>query len=92
MFLEEFMEVYNYKTKGVCSSNIKLVIQDDKLVDIEVTGGCNGNLKGIRSLIIGMKLNEIKEKLSGIKCGFKETSCPEQIASAIREYQGELVK
>ena len=86
------MEVYNYKTKGVCSSNIKLVIQDDKLVDIEVTGGCNGNLKGIKSLIIGMNLNEIKEKLSGIKCGFKESSCPDQIAEAIREYQGELVK
>ena len=83
---------YNYKTRGVCSTNIKLVIEDDKLKDIEVLGGCNGNLKGIRSLIIGMSLDEIKEKLSGIKCGFRDTSCPDQIANAIKEYQGELVK
>lgn len=86
------MEVYNYKTRGVCSTNIKLVIEDDKLKDIEVLGGCNGNLKGIRSLIIGMQLDEIKEKLSGIKCNFRDTSCPDQIATAIGEYQGELVK
>ena len=86
------MEVYNYKPKGVCSSNIKLVIDKNKLIDIEVMGGCNGNLQGIRSLIKGMELDTIKEKLSGIKCGFKNTSCPDQIAKAILEYQGELVK
>ena len=86
------MEVYNYKTKGVCSTNIKLIVDKDKLLDIEVIGGCNGNLKGIRSLIIGMDLDEIKEKLSGIKCGYRNTSCPDQIAEAIKEYQGELVK
>lgn len=86
------MEVYNYKTKGVCSTNIELKIEGEKLVDITITGGCNGNLKGIRSLIMGMDLDEIVEKLSGIKCGFKNTSCPDQIACAIKEYQGELVK
>lgn len=86
------MEVYNYKPNGVCSRNIKLVIDDNKLIDIEVLGGCNGNLQGIRSLIKGMELDTIKEKLSGIKCGFKQTSCPDQIAKAILEYQGELVK
>jgi len=86
------MEVYNYKTRGVCSTNICLKIEGDTLVDIEVTGGCNGNLQGIRSLVKGMKLEEVKEKLSGIKCGFRDTSCPDQIAKAIREYQGELVK
>lgn len=86
------MEVYNYKTKGVCSKNIKLEIENDKLVDIEVIGGCNGNLKGIRSLIIGMNLNDIIEKLSGIKCNFRDTSCPDQIATAIKEYLGEMVK
>ena len=92
MLLEVKMEVYNYKTKGVCSTNIKLMIDGDKLIDIEVTGGCNGNLQGIRSLIKGMNLDSIKEKLSGIKCGMKNTSCPDQIARAIVEYQGELVK
>lgn len=86
------MEVYNYKTHGVCSTNVCLKIEGDSLVDIEVTGGCNGNLQGIRSLVKGMKLDEVKEKLSGIKCGFRDTSCPDQIANAIREYQGELVK
>jgi len=86
------MEVYNYKTHGVCSSEICLKIEGDTLVDIIVTGGCNGNLQGIRSLVKGMKLDEVKEKLNGIKCGFRDTSCPDQIASAIKEYQGELVK
>ena len=86
------MEVYNYKTKGVCSTNIELKIEGEKLVDINITGGCNGNLKGIRSLIIGMELDEIVKKLSGIKCNFRNTSCPDQIATAIKEYQGELVK
>ena len=86
------MEVYNYKTRGVCSTNISLKIEGDILVDILVTGGCNGNLQGIRSLVKGMKLEEVKEKLSGIKCGFRDTSCPDQIARAICEYQGELVK
>ena len=86
------MKVYNYKTRGVCSSNIELVIDGDKLSDITVTGGCNGNLQGIRSLIIGMKLSEIVEKLSGIKCGFRDTSCPDQRETDIKEYLGELVK
>ena len=86
------MEVYNYKPNGVCSRNIKLMIDDNKLIDIEVTGGCHGNLKGIRSLIKDMELDTIKKKLSGIKCGYKNTSCPDQIAKAILEYQGELVK
>ena len=86
------MKEYNYKPYGVCSSNIKLIVNGDILEDIEVTGGCNGNLKGIRSLVQGMKLVDVKEKLKGIKCGFKETSCPDQIAIAIEEYLGELVK
>jgi len=86
------MEIYNYKPIGVCATNIRLEIENDKLVDIKIEGGCNGNLQGIRSLVKGMKLDEVKEKLNGIKCGFRDTSCPDQIASAIKEYQGELVK
>lgn len=86
------MEVYQYKPRGVCSTNIKLEIEDNKLIDIFVTGGCSGNLEGIRRLIKGMDLDTIILKLKGTKCGFKETSCPDQIAMAILEYKGEMVK
>ena len=86
------MEVYNYKPIGVCSRNIELQIENNKLVDIKVLGGCSGNLEGIRSLIKGMDLDMIIEKLNGVKCGFKNTSCPDQIAKAILEYQGAKVK
>ncbi len=83
---------YNYKPKGVCSTNIKLIINDDKLEDIIVTNGCPGNLLGIRSLIKGMKLKDIIKKLEGIDCKGKNTSCPDQIATAIKEYLGVLTK
>ncbi len=86
------MKEYNYKPIGVCSSNIKLIINNNILKDIEVTGGCSGNLQGIRNLVRGMNLIDVKNKLKGIKCGFKATSCPDQIANAIEEYLGELVK
>ena len=86
------MVVYNYKTRGVCSSEISLKIEGEILVDILVTGGCNGNLQGIRSLVKGMKLDDVIKKLSGIKCGVRNTSCPDQIAEAIKEYKGELLK
>lgn len=82
------MKEFNYKPNGVCSTNIKLLIDKDILVDLEVTGGCSGNLQGIRSLVRGMKLDDVKEKLKGIKCGYKNTSCPDQIAKAIEEYLG----
>ncbi len=83
---------YNYKPKGVCSTNIKLIIDGDILTDIEVQNGCEGNLKGIRSLVKGMKLTDIISKLEGIDCHGRGTSCPDQIASAIKEYLGVLVK
>lgn len=77
---------FEYKPVGVCSSKIKLLIEGDKLLDIEVIGGCSGNLQGIKALVKGKKLTEIEEKLKGIKCGFKNTSCPDQIANAINKY------
>ena len=86
------MEVYNYKPKGVCSTNIKLEIEGDTLIDLEVTNGCEGNLKGIRSLVKGMKLKDIVKKLEGIDCHQRGTSCPDQIASAIKEYLGVVIK
>ena len=83
---------YTYKTHGTCSREITFEVNDGIVTNVSFYGGCNGNLQGIRSLVKGMKLDEVKEKLNGIKCGFRDTSCPDQIASAIKEYQGELVK
>ncbi len=77
---------FEYKPVGVCSSKIKLLIEGDILKDLEVIGGCPGNLQGIKALVKDMKLTDIKDKLKGIKCGFKNTSCPDQIAKAIDKY------
>ena len=82
------MKEIEYKPIGVCSSKIKLLIEGDILKDLEVIGGCPGNLQGIKALVKGMKLTDIKDKLKGIKCGFKNTSCPDQIANAIDRYLG----
>ncbi len=86
------MEEFNYKPKGVCSTNIKLIIDKDVLTDIEVTNGCPGNLQGIRSLVQGMKLKDVVSKLEGIDCRGRGTSCPDQIAKSIKEYLGATVK
>ncbi len=82
------MKEFEYKPIGVCSTKIKLLIEGDILKDLEVIGGCPGNLQGIKALVKGMKLTDIKDKLKGIKCGFKNTSCPDQIANAIDRYLG----
>ena len=82
------MKEFEYKPIGVCSSKIKLLIEGDILKDLEVIGGCPGNLQGIKALVKGIKLTDIKSKLKGIKCGFKNTSCPDQIANAIDRYLG----
>ncbi|MCI5701368.1 MAG: TIGR03905 family TSCPD domain-containing protein [Erysipelotrichaceae bacterium] len=82
------MKEFEYKPIGVCSSKIKLLIEGDILKDLEIIGGCPGNLQGIKALVKGMKLTDIKDKLKGIKCGFKNTSCPDQIANAIDRYLG----
>ena len=79
------MKNYTYKTSGVCSSRITFSIDDEgRLRDVRYTGGCNGNLKGIGALTEGMKAEEAAEKLEGIRCGFENTSCPDQLAKAIR--------
>ncbi len=79
------MKNYTYKTSGVCSSRIAFDIDDEgRLRNVVFTGGCNGNLKGIGALTEGMKAEEAAEKLAGIRCGFKNTSCPDQLAKAIR--------
>ena len=75
----------DYKTHGVCSSMIHVELDGDKIKDVDFVGGCNGNLQGISSLVKGMKVKEAIERLSGIKCGSKATSCPDQLAKALRE-------
>lgn len=76
---------YEYKTKGTCSQRIFFEIEDGKVKNVEFVGGCNGNLKGISSLIDGMDAEEVIKKLEGICCGSKSTSCPDQLATALKE-------
>lgn len=79
------MNVFTYHPKGTCSREMKIYYDGDTLEDIEVVDGCSGNLKGIRALVRGMKLTEVEEKLAGIRCGMKPTSCPDQLSKAIHE-------
>ena len=74
---------YTYNTKGVCSSTITFEIENDVVTSVQFVGGCNGNLKGISSLVVGMKVDDVIERLAGIRCGFKSTSCPDQLAKAL---------
>lgn len=76
---------HQYKTRGTCSSMITFDIEDGILKNVCFTGGCNGNLKGIAKLTEGMNAKEVAERIKGVKCGFKNTSCPDQLALAIEE-------
>ncbi len=76
---------YTYRTRGVCSSSIEIEIEDGIVKDVSYYGGCNGNLKGIKALVKGMKIDDVIEKLEGITCGYKDTSCPDQLAKALKE-------
>ncbi len=78
---------YTYKTKGVCSSTINFEVEDGIITSLQFIGGCNGNLKGISSLCVGMKVQDVIERLEGIKCGFKSTSCPDQLAKALKDIE-----
>lgn len=72
-----------YKTQGVCSSFIDIELKDGVIDSVKFTGGCNGNLQGIGALVKGMSPEEAISKLKGIRCGFKATSCPDQLAIAL---------
>ena len=75
-----------YKTRGTCSQLIEFSIDDEgRLHDVRFTGGCNGNLKGIGALVEGMDADEVISRLEGTRCGMKNTSCPDQLAKALRE-------
>ncbi len=76
---------YTYRPKGVCSQQIIIELDDDVIESVKVLGGCHGNLQGISALVRGMKAQDAIERLRGIRCGFKTTSCPDQIAKALEE-------
>ena len=78
---------FTYKTNGVCSRSIDIEIEDNTIKSVSFYGGCNGNLKGIAALVEGMKIDDVIERLEDIKCGFKNTSCPAQLAKALKGYQ-----
>ena len=75
---------YTYNTQGTCCSTITFDVADGIVSDIKFFGGCNGNLKGISALCEGQKVADVIEKLEGITCGFKKTSCPDQLAKALK--------
>lgn len=74
-----------YQTKGTCSTSIDIEVENNKISYVEFFGGCNGNLKGICNLVTGMNVDDAISKLKGIRCGFKTTSCPDQLAQALEQ-------
>lgn len=80
------MKTLTYETHGTCAKFINIAIDDNGLVaDVEFIGGCNGNTTGISQLVRGMKAEDVAKRLEGIRCGFKNTSCPDQLARALRQ-------
>nr|WP_317412503.1 TIGR03905 family TSCPD domain-containing protein [uncultured Solibaculum sp.] len=76
---------YIYRPKGVCSRSIRLELEGDVIRSVQFEGGCHGNLQGIAKLVEGMTADQVEQKLSGIKCGMRKTSCPDQLAQAVRK-------
>ncbi len=81
----------NYKTSGTCSRQIDIELEDGVVKDVVFYGGCNGNLKGISALVKGKPAQEVVDTLKGLKCGFKKTSCPDQLALALEKALSEQV-
>ena len=75
---------YTYKTKGTCSREINFEVENGKVKNVQVIGGCNGNLKGIAALVEGMDIDEVISRVEGVTCGPKSTSCPDQLAQALK--------
>lgn len=79
--------MYSYKTKGTCSAQIDVELDGDKVTAVKFYGGCNGNLQGISRIVIGKTVDEVAESFEGIRCGMRNTSCPDQLVKALREAQ-----
>lgn len=80
---------YTYRPHGVCSQQMEIDIDNGKVTGLKVLGGCSGNLQGIAKLVEGMDMDDVIARLEGIHCGFKSTSCPDQLAKALREIKEE---
>lgn len=79
------MMQYEYKTKGTCSQRILFDLENGKVKNVQFIGGCNGNLQGIGALVEGMDVQDVINRLEGIRCGMKPTSCPDQLSKALKE-------
>ncbi|MBQ3210485.1 MAG: TIGR03905 family TSCPD domain-containing protein [Oscillospiraceae bacterium] len=80
---------FSFRPRGVCSQMMDIEVEDNKLKSLKVMGGCSGNLQGISKLVEGMDIDEVISRLEGIRCGFKNTSCPDQLAKALKMYKEE---
>lgn len=76
---------YTFRPKGVCARQMNLTIEDGKIAKVEISGGCSGNLQGISRLVEGMRVEDAIERMQGIHCGMKDTSCPDQLSIALKE-------
>ena len=81
---------FEYKTKGTCSQMIFFDVEDGKVFNVRFMGGCNGNLQGIGKLVEGMEIDEVIRRIDGIHCGAKPTSCPDQLATALKQAKEKL--
>lgn len=76
---------FQYRPKGVCSQLMDIEVEDGHIVNVEVMGGCSGNLQGISRLVKGMSVDDAIERMDGIRCGMKRSSCPDQLAQALKQ-------
>lgn len=81
------MEKISYIPEGVCSRKMEIEVDGDIITAVNISGGCAGNTQGVSKLLIGMKIDDAIERLEGIRCGFKSTSCPDQLARALSRYK-----
>lgn len=79
-----------YRPKGVCSQLMDVEVEDGKIVNVEIVGGCSGNLQGISRLVVGMDIDDAISRMEGIRCGWKSTSCPDQLAQALKQIKEAL--
>ena len=84
-------QIIQYRTSGTCCQLIQVKLDGDNIIDVDFLGGCQGNLQGIKQLVRGMKIDDVITKLSGIKCGDKATSCPDQFAKCLVEYSAKIL-
>lgn len=76
-----------YKTQGVCSREISFEVVDNKITNVQFVGGCSGNTQGVARLVEGMDIDDVISRVDGINCGFRPTSCPDQLAKALKQYK-----